>query len=821
MANFFDKLAQRYATQPFAPAPQQQTMNVGAMASPFTNMPSVAASQPLQTPQASQPRQATADANPFDQFDDHAVDSPDTIPTATPDMGAPDASYDVSEQQRAASQSFNQDISDLVNSGATRAQIEARIAQEAAAGNSASVNGLDEGLAWRDAHRGATVPVGIANTDALSQKTEYHGLDQGRLDAAASGALDSISLGSADEVGGFLSATANSIGNVVGTGTGEDFGDAYTRLRDENRQRLDDSQNYHPGYYLGGQIAGGLATAPIGGGEFSLARAVGEGAAYGGVYGFNSGKDGIVDRAESGLEGAAFGGAGGAVLGGIGAGAGRLLRGNGEARAAARETFDAAERLNNGVAAADRIVPMPAHVGGPVVRGSTSALKHTLVGGGIVEPGMRDFVSATQGARNRIADDIIPGASSADREAVTARMNDPNDANGLASYEARWKAENDKIYSRAEWLANGATIETPSTVRAIDNRIAELSGAPGNPHEASIATLGALRDDLANNRYTVDKLRLSRSDWGKTVDSNDGVLRGMSKTLYGTLSQDIDSGLRSQGHVGAAQHYARADAAYREGLDFIKNDLPTIFGRNGDADADRVLSNVEGLIRQGKSSTLTRVLDEAPANLSAHVRGGIVSALGRTAVDPVSGQVGFSAPVFIRQWDKMTGTAKSALFDQRTITALNDVRTLATAAVRSGVSDNGSKTSATAFNKTMMDTVFGLAVNATHVGTLGHSLLAQLGSEATFGFLLSRPGVARALAGVTRNKPGAMGVLQRRVGEAVKRAPKALLQMPAATMSGLHDQNDGSIPNGAITIGGAPQQEAPPTGEANPFDQFD
>lgn len=417
---------------------------VGANASPFDMSATQSAPQmvaPVAAPQ-NRGREQSVEVNPFDQFDNDDPEpdagqlqaqqtsaGPDQSDAQQPQQlsSAPvqyaDHTVDATDAQRIASETFNTDIANLVNSGATRQQIEARIAQAQAMGNQASVNGLDEALAYRDKYH-AAIPVGIANDEGLVKPPEYHAPDRGRLDSFAAGALDSISLGSGDEIGGALGAAANSAANVVGAGTGENFGDAYSRMRDENRQILNDDQHYNPGTYLTGQIAGSVASLPLGG-ELSAGRALAEGAAYGGAYGFNSATGDLGDRAVEGLKGAAFGGL---VGGTVGAAGSRIARGIAERRAnpsEARQILSAADRLNQN-AVDNPIRPILGHTSnGGFGSTLTATGEEMLVPGqlGGIKNATQRFEEAGGAARDRIASDFT-GGTVMNLDDAAARLND-------------------------------------------------------------------------------------------------------------------------------------------------------------------------------------------------------------------------------------------------------------------------------------------------------------------------------------------------------------------------------------------------------------
>ena len=132
------------------------------------------------------------------------------------------------------------------------------------------------------------------------------------LEAAGRGAIQSITFDFADE----LEAAVRSLA------PGETYEDAVQKVRAKYKT----AQEQRPGAYLGGALAGGVATGflPVVGPLTTLAKgagigkAVAQGAALGAVSGLGQAEDitDIPDVAKEVATGAAFGGAAAGVLGG-------------------------------------------------------------------------------------------------------------------------------------------------------------------------------------------------------------------------------------------------------------------------------------------------------------------------------------------------------------------------------------------------------------------------------------------------------------------------------------------------------------------------
>jgi hypothetical protein len=129
---------------------------------------------------------------------------------------------------------------------------------------------------------------------------EWYAKLVGGIESSGAGLRDSVTLGYGDEMVAALPTLQQ--------------GDSYeSRVADE-RGALSDAYEYNPAATIAGQFGGGVALPMKSGGLWS---SVGQGAAYGGVYGHGSGEGNAVDR----LGGAAVG----TVLGGGAGGGGHSL----------------------------------------------------------------------------------------------------------------------------------------------------------------------------------------------------------------------------------------------------------------------------------------------------------------------------------------------------------------------------------------------------------------------------------------------------------------------------------------------------------------
>lgn len=113
-------------------------------------------------------------------------------------------------------------------------------------------------------------------------------MDYTKLKALLRGGAQGASLGFADEIKGGVDAASQ----AVSEGSLEGLGDIYSKGRDEYRKNDLTAKEAAPGWYTGGELAGGLASAvALPGGAMkapSMMKALTQAAGYGGAYGLGS-----------------------------------------------------------------------------------------------------------------------------------------------------------------------------------------------------------------------------------------------------------------------------------------------------------------------------------------------------------------------------------------------------------------------------------------------------------------------------------------------------------------------------------------------------
>ena len=570
---------------------------------------------------------------------------------------------------------FSEGVTALVNSGASREEIEAYAATYADAGY--SLPNLSEVLAYRDKNAGTqfrsdlNMAGGYIPEDLPEVSTGH---------AAAIGAADMLTVGAGDSIDAALDATANSVAQVFGGGNDLSWGQHYDKRKFANEQAIRAADKQHPIATNMGRLAGAVAVPTLGyargaGALTNAARLGGEGAAYGAAYSYNSGNDMNQIVKDGGL-----GLAAGAILSPVArmgsAAAANRANGGGDGRA----ILEAADRLNANARTGDiPIKPLAGHTSNGGLGSALHALQEpSLIGGNLsgLQKAANQFREGSGQALERVADDVAGGASRPLPE-VARDLNNPNLTGSLVNFERGFKGAAGRAYDDAERLANGATVSTPQTIRALDEIIMEWRKSPVEIQ--GLRELEELREALAtgargNGRHDVAGLRLLRTQWGRNLDSGSGDLRRIAGQIWPTLSRDITHGLNAAGNREAASAYRAADRAYAQNMDSLEV-VKKIIG-DGSASAAQVSSRLSKLSRD-EATSIDRVLRAMPRDMADEVRGGVIRSLGTKSAGQAESADEFSLGTFLTNWNKLDGEAKDVLFTTGVRRDLEDLARLA------------------------------------------------------------------------------------------------------------------------------------------------
>lgn len=545
----------------------------------------------------------------------------------------------------------------------------------------------------RDAAKAQHRPYGVDGGYARPQAP-----DQGAAAAFENGISQGASLGTSDEIHGFL----NGVTELVKGGS---YTDAYNRTVDQDRAQLGADEENHGIASALGNLAGG-AVLPVGleragvtasmdavalaAGKAALreglpmaearaiaARAVGrrlaaEGGAYGAAYGAGSAEGGPSER----LLGAAEGGAAG-VAGGVVAGQASKLLPN-VARVAATnpgaETAEAAARLGNlGINEGKGIDLLPADVGGPITRRLTGAAAQAPLSASPIVTAAQRMTGQAQSARDTIAASI---GQALDPEAAGLAIR-----TGAQRYIADSGADIRSAYRAAETLAGDAKVSPTQAIAALDRNIGELAETPGGA--PGLSAMQGLRDQLAAGDVTPAGLLRMRTVL-RDQFMKDGLVGSDTERRVGQVldaaNTDVLDGLRAAGKPEAASAYAAAASKYKQRITTINNVLEPIIGsrdnvRSGEAVVRTMMADF-----QGNNARAVKLLKTLPPEEQATTRASIIGSLGRKQAGGQNAAGNeFSLSDFLTHWNKIGETAKRAYFGDEARSALNDLATVADA----------------------------------------------------------------------------------------------------------------------------------------------
>lgn len=452
----------------------------------------------------------------------------------------------------------------------------------------------------------ASMPAGPPPEAAPQPYSEFgfEPMDQsgvpGRLESFGRGVAQGLTLGFSDEI----------VGGVESLFTDK----TYQRARDESRAANKTAEAAHGGYYLGGEITGGLAggvaaVATLPASAPTLGTAVAGGAGYGAVSGLGSSEADLTTlKGENYLEaandmagGALVGGAAGALGHGIVKGAGALIKRLRPASSAIEKLapdIDKAAMAEGQALVQDTGVPLNAAqiTKSPALLAMQERLKDLPGGAALLEKQrLGQIEQLHQGLQDTLKSNIT-GPDAVKRVA--------------AGYKALEKATNSQIANLAkrdfglvDQLAGNKKFipldETLATIRSL--RDSMRSAVQTSENRAALAQLSRLEKQLLGpaakpsgllNQFgqpiaptaaaaqpltTAGRLQNALSGWGYASRSSDTVFkdvgrsesRRIAKAVFGALHRDLDNAAAQAGKLGkvgqalsaARDNYAKMMAA--------------------------------------------------------------------------------------------------------------------------------------------------------------------------------------------------------------------------------------------------------------------
>ncbi len=381
------------------------------------------------------------------------------------------------------------------------------------------------------------------------------------------------------------------------------------------------------------------------------------------------------------------------------------------------------------------------------------------------------------------SDRIVSGiASSTNPNAVPGTTQEVGNALKQAAGEAeqRFFDSADQHYSNVSALTGNTPVQGSHIAnlgRELANESSSITSFGRETHGSELAhamrRVRALGEDVVNGS-TFDSIKAARTQVGRMqADSTNAAERGYLGRMYDALTAEMGATADAAGN-GARAAWNEADAAYRAGM---AKGSPTNVREN-------LAPITKAQVDEGVLANMLKGSDSG-GNRIAAARRQIVQGQGSEAWDQFTAATvqrmgestdGFSATSFLKNWNKMSAEAKSAMFDGTANEAYRaDLDRLARVAAqmkRYGKSVNGSNTS-------NLETVkAGLA----GIGAIG-------GAVATGKAALALGNIATGAGTLVATKGADMLLTSPRVVSAIANLPRAQMQRNGVqkTIDGLLD----------------------------------
>lgn len=494
----------------------------------------------------------------------------------------------------------------------------------------------------------------------LQDRLKTNATDNPKVASTVAGAADTATVGADKQI----SAVADAANDAL-NGKGFD----YTGNLNADTSYLNDLRAQHPGYFLGGQLAGGLAIPSFG------ARTVPQfarlGAGYGGIYGFNENPtQPLVNRGVNAATGAitgtvipyglSLGGKGLAALGTVP----NVIRGylpktaqtitdvDPQAVAAAGQ----AEGVNVNRAMVD-----------PSVSNKVSAVDRSMVGGPILQRGMNTV-------KGQIADKTAAlGGNGTPLEPVDAGNAVSQAAN---DYIKSTGADFRNQYGALKTATQGTKFATPQANLQVESLIHDLSETP-NMNANELSFLQGIHQDLSKG-LSVDAIRALRSKINGDLASGNltfGPDEARVKSIADAAATDLENGLEAAGKGDIAARFKQVDGAYRDRMQFINGTIQDLIGKRGsNLSGEQVYSNLRSLAGpRGDSDGLTQFLGQMAPDERQNIQATLANALGKDR------KGNFSTAILANNAATMPQAMKVAVFGKQGAESLNNLATLANA----------------------------------------------------------------------------------------------------------------------------------------------
>lgn len=494
-----------------------------------------------------------------------------------------------------------------------------------------------------------------------------------------------------------LGAAALGVADIGTAGFGDEIAGAIGG--DEMNAAWDYSRQERPGYYMAGQVAGGLmlptgatgaargaGTAALRAGEgmtaarLAASQAAGtrmaqEAGAYGAVHGAGSAEGDLGDRATGAIVEGGLGFAGGKALGAVG----NKVVSNRMARAAGGvdEEVAGADNAAEYLAAAERqkITPFVGDVNtsAAAMTGKLAQLQSSV---GPVTKAARKTLNSAQAARDRIARGIGKPEKG---EALGHRI-----AEGARKAVTREHDQAQSLYKAAERQSENVRVRPTQAFQTISDEIDKIADTGGGGQAQSV--FKRYQDRMTQGPMSVETLRNVRTQIREdlaTEGLRGGTANASARKVMEAITADIDGTLRAQGLGETADLFKRADESWAAYTELTDDVIAPLIGKNGEFSGEQVVKKLQADLR-GNNARAAHLLRALPAEEQRIVRASVIRSMGHVP----SGAQGadqdtFSLAKFLTHWDEIGDSAKEAYFGAEARSALNDLAKVADGAKQS------------------------------------------------------------------------------------------------------------------------------------------
>lgn len=392
---------------------------------------------------------------------------------------------------------------------------------------------------------------------------------------------------------------------------------------------------------------------------------------------------------------------------------------------AGREVLDAADSLSrDGLS----VRPLPADTGGSTARRITSGVSQGFAGGHVVQPRVQTYIDSVAAAHERAANALAPTGETARPLADVGA--DLLDDSGLGGFRQRARTSANAEYTAAETASGDPVIRNlPTFGQALSNKINELRSVPNSAANPNLRALEAIQHDVAMNGYTVSGLRRLRTDLGRQLDATNPDSREIARALRQPLSQDIDAGLRAQGHDRAADMYRAADANYAQSRSNLQDIRSVIGPDHARYSPERVAGRLTALAKgtgSGDGELIGRVLTTLQPEQAQHVRASFINNLGRAKPGAQTADGGqFSMETFLTNWQhaNFSDSAKASLIPDAGVRA--DLESIARLAEGGRAANKSRNFSNTAGAANVLRFLQSMGAKGAAIKTAGASLIPE------------------------------------------------------------------------------------------------